>query len=40
LATLGIFLAAFGRSKAYPETDHAVDNLWNYVVFAAESVVF
>ena len=46
LAALGIFLSAFGRSKAYPETDHAVETLWffnyfrNYFCFAAESCVF
>jgi hypothetical protein len=39
IATLGLFLAAFGRSKSYPESDKALD-IWGYFTFAAESCVF
>jgi len=28
LGSLGIFLSAFGRSKVYPETEQAVQNIW------------
>ncbi len=28
LTTLGLFLAAFGKTAAYPETEHFVHNVW------------
>jgi hypothetical protein len=34
LGSLGIFLSAFGRSKVYPETEHAVDSIWFFIIFS------
>lgn len=40
ITSLGLFMAAFGRSKIYPETEHCLVNNWKYFAFVAESVLF
>lgn len=40
LVSLGCFMAAFGKTRINPEADHAVHTFWNFIVYAAETVIF
>ena len=40
LLSLGIYMAAFGKSKINPASNHALIVFWGYAVFAAKCVLF
>jgi len=40
LVSLGLFMAAFGRTRISPESDHAVHTFWRYIVYACETTIF
>jgi len=40
LISLGLFMSAFGKTRINPETEHALHNVWGYVVYAAETIIF
>ena len=40
LVALGLFMAAFGRTKISSESEHAVHTFWRYAVYCAETIIF
>jgi len=40
LIALGFYMAAFGKQRINPESDHILMTFWNYAIFAAEKVLF
>lgn len=40
LVSLGLFFAAFGKSRISTESDHAVHTYWRYIVYVCETVIF
>lgn len=40
LVALGLFMAAFGRTRIDIESDHAVHTFWKYAVYIAETIIF
>ena len=40
LVSLGLFMAAFGRTRINSESEHAVHTFWKYAVYCAETVIF
>lgn len=40
LVSLGLFMAAFGKTKIAAEADHSLKAFWKYVVYCAETVIF
>lgn len=40
LLSLGIYMAAFGKSKINPASNHALIVFWGYAVFAAKCILF
>jgi len=40
LVALGLFMSAFGKTRIHADTEHAVHNVWSYVVYAAETIIF
>jgi NhaP-type Na+/H+ or K+/H+ antiporter len=40
LVSLGLFMAAFGKTRISPESDHAVHTFWKYIVYACETTIF
>ena len=40
LVALGLFMAAFGKTRISSESDHAVHTFWNYAVYCAETIIF
>lgn len=40
LVSLGLFMAAFGKTRISAEADHAVHTFWKFIVYCAETVIF
>ena len=40
LVALGLFMAAFGRTRIDIDSDHAVHTFWKYIVYIAETIIF
>jgi len=40
LVSLGLFMAAFGKTRINSESEHAVHTFWKYAVYCAETVIF
>lgn len=40
LLALGLYMAAFGKSKINVDSNHALMTFWDFGVFAAEQVLF
>jgi len=40
LVSLGLFMAASGKTKINPEAEHSVHAYWHYIVYAAETIIF
>ena len=40
LVALGLFMAAFGKTRINAESEHAVHTFWKYAVYVAETIIF
>lgn len=40
LVSLGVYMAAFGKTKIAPEANEIVENFWKFLVFVAETIIF
>jgi NhaP-type Na+/H+ or K+/H+ antiporter len=40
IISIGVFMAAIGRTKINPEVEHNVHAFWHFLVFAAETTIF
>jgi len=40
LISLGLFMAAFGKSRINSESAHSVQTIWDFATFCAETIVF
>ena len=40
LVALGLFMAAFGKTRINAESEHAVHTFWKYAVYCAETIIF
>lgn len=40
LVALGLFMAAFGKTRINAESEHAVHTFWKFAVYCAETIIF
>lgn len=40
IVTLGLFFSAVGKRKIYPESEHALHNVWSTIQYGSESLIF
>ena len=40
LVSLGLFFSAVGKRKIYPESEHALHNVWSTIQYASETLIF
>lgn len=40
IISIGVFMAAVGRTKINPEVEHNVHAFWHFLVFGAETTIF
>lgn len=40
LVSLGLFMAAFGKTRIYPETEHSLNSVWGFLVWCSETFCF
>lgn len=40
IVVLGLFMSAFGKTKIYPESEHAVHTVWSFAQYGCETIIF
>lgn len=40
IVVLGLFMSAFGKTKIYPESEHAVHTVWSFAQYGCETLIF
>ena len=40
LVVLGLYMSAVGKKKIYPESEHALHNVWAYIQYSCETLIF
>jgi NhaP-type Na+/H+ or K+/H+ antiporter len=40
IVVLGLYMSAVGKRKIYPESEHALHNVWGYIQYACETLIF
>lgn len=40
IVSLGLFMSAFGKSKIYAESEHAIHTVWGFAQYSCETLIF
>ena len=40
LASMGLYMAAFGKTRISPEAKETVHYFWKYIIYVAETIIF
>jgi NhaP-type Na+/H+ or K+/H+ antiporter len=40
ICTLGLYFSAVGKRKIYPESEHALHNVWASIQYGSETIIF